>query len=90
MFYIESERWCYFMGKKYVDIMEEYTVEGTLIPRALRDIEDKIQNVDEIKHIEKKYYNQKIVMTSYKCIISSQECCLYYMGNNTWFMDEMF
>ncbi|MFA9377308.1 MAG: hypothetical protein ACERKZ_11220 [Lachnotalea sp.] len=78
------------MGKKYVDIITEFTVEGILIPKALRNIEDKIQNIDEIIHIEEKYYNQKVAMTSYKCIISNQVCYLYYMGNNTWFMDEIF
>ena len=72
MFYIESESGCYSVGKKYVDIMAEFTVEGILIPKALRNIEDKIQNIDEIIHIEEKCYNRKVAMTSYKCIISNQ------------------
>lgn len=76
------------MPKVYVDVMAEFTKDGSLIPKSLKWTDDIWYGIDRVTDIRRAAsLKAGGVGMRYTCIVEGQKKYLYYEDNNMWFME---
>ncbi|BBF41365.1 hypothetical protein lbkm_0039 [Lachnospiraceae bacterium KM106-2] len=76
------------MSKVYVDVIAEFTKEGTLFPIMIGWRDGRKFEIDKVKDVRRAAsLRAGGVGMRYTCMISGQEKYLYYEDNNLWFVE---
>lgn len=75
------------VGKKYVDVLAEFTKEGLLIPRQINWEDGRKFTVERVLDMRRAASRSGGCGMRYTCLICGQRKYLFYEDNRLWFVD---
>lgn len=76
------------MEKVYVDVVAEFTKDGTLLPKSIKWEDGNVFEIQRITDVRRAAsLKAGGVGMRYTCVICGQQKHLFYEDNNMWFVE---